>query len=129
MEQRTNRNLIAVGHCTCFNQLQINQADPYSVVNVELARHLPNVAKCRAGSIFTKCRALVHSVKTQVISSHGLVEKIGIKKDVIVSNNLLSMNFKLDRLTEFWGIFNEMVQQKKIWGKTGLLLLSRNCKK
>ncbi|KAL2490910.1 Pentatricopeptide repeat-containing protein [Abeliophyllum distichum] len=49
---------------------------------------------------------------------HGLVEKIGIKKDVIVSNGLLSMNFKLDRLMECWGIFNEMVVKDTVTWNT-----------
>ncbi|CAI9764924.1 unnamed protein product [Fraxinus pennsylvanica] len=49
---------------------------------------------------------------------HGFVEKIGIKKDVIVCNGLLSMYFKVDRLTECWRIFYEMVVKDTVTWNT-----------
>ncbi|KAI5660627.1 hypothetical protein M9H77_19950 [Catharanthus roseus] len=39
---------------------------------------------------------------------HGLIEKIGIKRDVIVTNGLLSMYFKFESLMDCEILFNEM---------------------
>ncbi|KAL2478621.1 Pentatricopeptide repeat-containing protein [Forsythia ovata] len=67
-------------------------------------------------SVLLACGGLGEVDEGQIV--HGLVEKIGIKKDVIVSNGLLSMYFKLDRLTECWGIFNEMVVKDTVTWNT-----------
>ncbi|KAL6964870.1 hypothetical protein U1Q18_035923 [Sarracenia purpurea var. burkii] len=56
--------------------------------------------------VLLACGGLV-SVEVGHIS-HGLVEKIGVKTDVIVSNGLLSMYFKFDRLEDCRMIFTEM---------------------
>ncbi|GMP42164.1 hypothetical protein CsSME_00011989 [Camellia sinensis var. sinensis] len=56
--------------------------------------------------VLPACGDLV-AVEGQIV--HGLVEKMGIKKDVIVSNGLLSMYFKFNRLTDCKLIFSEMV--------------------
>ncbi|GLT54050.1 hypothetical protein SLA2020_272830 [Shorea laevis] len=45
---------------------------------------------------------------------HGLVEKIGIHADVIVSNGLLSMYFKFDRLSDARKVFDEMVVRDSV---------------
>ncbi|KAL2469404.1 Pentatricopeptide repeat-containing protein [Forsythia ovata] len=67
-------------------------------------------------SVLLACGGLGEVDEGQIV--HGLVEKIVIKKDVIVNNGLLSMNFKLDRLTECWGIFNEMVVKDTVTWNT-----------
>ncbi|CAL5380815.1 unnamed protein product [Camellia sinensis] len=57
--------------------------------------------------VLPACGDLVAVEEGQIV--HGLVEKMGIKKDVIVSNGLLSMYFKFNRLTDCKLIFSEMV--------------------
>ena len=49
-------------------------------------------------SVLPACSGLMEVVEGQLI--HGLVEKIGVMRDVIVSNGLLSMYFKFDKLVD-----------------------------
>ncbi|GAV78148.1 PPR domain-containing protein/PPR_2 domain-containing protein/DYW_deaminase domain-containing protein [Cephalotus follicularis] len=58
-------------------------------------------------SVLPACGGLVAVTEGQTI--HGLLEKIGINADVIVSNGLLSMYFKFDRLKDARRVFDEMV--------------------
>lgn len=67
-------------------------------------------------SVLQACGGLGEVDEGQML--HGFAEKIGIKKDVIVCNGLLSMYFKLDRLTESWRIFYEMVVKDTVTWNT-----------
>ncbi|XP_027159845.1 pentatricopeptide repeat-containing protein At3g03580-like [Coffea eugenioides] len=57
-------------------------------------------------SVLPACSGLMEVVEGQLI--HGLVEKIGVMRDVIVSNGLLSMYFKFDKLVDCEKVFNKM---------------------
>lgn len=56
--------------------------------------------------ILPACSGLMDVDEGQVV--HGLVEKFGIKNDMTVSNGLLSMYFKFDRLIDCQQIFDKM---------------------
>lgn len=57
-------------------------------------------------SVLPACGGLLLVEDGEIV--HGLTEKTGIKKDVIVSNGLLSMYFKFDSLMDCKQIFEEM---------------------
>ncbi|KAK3015429.1 hypothetical protein RJ639_006547 [Escallonia herrerae] len=57
-------------------------------------------------SVLPACGGLVAVEEGQMV--HGLVEKIGIKADVVVNNGLLSMYFKFGNLTSCHLVFDEM---------------------
>ncbi|CAN0842375.1 Pentatricopeptide repeat-containing protein At3g03580, partial [Linum grandiflorum] len=57
-------------------------------------------------SVLPACGGLV-DVEGEVI--HGLVEKMGMKGDIMVNNGLLSMYFKFDNLIDARRVFDEMV--------------------
>ncbi|KAL3537201.1 hypothetical protein ACH5RR_000567 [Cinchona calisaya] len=56
--------------------------------------------------VLCACSGLMEVDEGRVV--HGLVEKIGVKKDVTVSNGLLSMYFKFDRLMDSRNFFDNM---------------------
>ncbi|KAE8734605.1 Pentatricopeptide repeat-containing protein [Hibiscus syriacus] len=58
-------------------------------------------------SVLPACGGLVNVKEGELV--HCLVEKIGVHYDVLVSNGLLSMYFKFNRLIEARRIFDEMV--------------------
>ncbi|CAK9144820.1 unnamed protein product [Ilex paraguariensis] len=58
-------------------------------------------------SVLPACGSLVAVEEGERV--HGLIETIGIKTDVIVSNGLLSMYFKFDKLMDCWRVFDEML--------------------
>ncbi|KAK6232661.1 hypothetical protein SCA6_002734 [Theobroma cacao] len=58
-------------------------------------------------SVLPACGGLVDVKEGEVV--HCLVEKIGLHRDVVVSNGLLSMYFKFNRLVDARRIFDEMV--------------------
>ncbi|XWS58651.1 hypothetical protein CRYUN_Cryun08bG0052800 [Craigia yunnanensis] len=58
-------------------------------------------------SVLPACGGLVHVKEGEVV--HCLVEKIGLYIDVVVSNGLLSMYFKFNRIVDARRIFDEMV--------------------
>ncbi|MBA0716084.1 hypothetical protein Golax_014950 [Gossypium laxum] len=58
-------------------------------------------------SVLPACGDLVNVKEGELL--HCLVEKIGLHGDVVVSNGLLSMYFKFNRLVEARRIFDEMV--------------------
>ncbi|XVF06768.1 hypothetical protein REPUB_Repub06bG0079200 [Reevesia pubescens] len=57
--------------------------------------------------VLPACGGLVHVKEGEVV--HCLVEKIGLHRCVVVSNGLLSMYFKFNRLVDARRIFDEMV--------------------
>ncbi|KAM7508938.1 hypothetical protein LguiA_019391 [Lonicera macranthoides] len=67
-------------------------------------------------SVLPACGSLVAIGEGQVV--HGLVEKFGFKGDTIVSNGLLSMYFKFDRLTDCDKVFDEMLARDTITWNT-----------
>ncbi|KAA8520335.1 hypothetical protein F0562_014591 [Nyssa sinensis] len=67
-------------------------------------------------SVLPACGGLVAVGEGQIV--HGLVERIGIKTDVIVSNGLLSMYLKFDRLIDCQIIFDEMVTKDTVTWNT-----------
>ncbi|KAG5627236.1 hypothetical protein H5410_012454 [Solanum commersonii] len=58
-------------------------------------------------SVLPACGGLMEVEQGQIV--HGLVEKSGIKGDIAVSNGLLSMYFKFERLLDCQRIFDEMI--------------------
>lgn len=58
-------------------------------------------------SVLLSCGGLAEVVEGELV--HCLVEKLGTRDDVIVSNALLSMYFKFDMLVKCWRVFSEMV--------------------
>ncbi|PSS11958.1 Pentatricopeptide repeat-containing protein [Actinidia chinensis var. chinensis] len=67
--------------------------------------------------VLLACGGLVADEEGHIV--HGLVEKLGIKTDVIVSNGLLSMYFKFDKLGDCRLVFNEMeVRDAVTWNTT-----------
>ncbi|XP_070006616.1 pentatricopeptide repeat-containing protein At3g03580 [Nicotiana sylvestris] len=58
-------------------------------------------------SVLPACGGLMEVEQGQIV--HGLVEKNGIKGDMTVSNGLLSMYFKFERLLDCQRIFDEMI--------------------
>ncbi|KAK4372279.1 hypothetical protein RND71_007663 [Anisodus tanguticus] len=58
-------------------------------------------------SVLPACGGLMEVEQGQIV--HGLVEKSGIKEDMNVSNGLLSMYFKFERLLDCQRIFDEMI--------------------
>ncbi|WMV11003.1 hypothetical protein MTR67_004388 [Solanum verrucosum] len=58
-------------------------------------------------SVLPACGGLMEVEQGQMV--HGLVEKSGIKGDIAVSNGLLSMYFKFERLLDCQRIFDEMI--------------------
>ncbi|XP_048225890.1 pentatricopeptide repeat-containing protein At3g03580 [Ricinus communis] len=58
-------------------------------------------------SVLPACGGLLAVKEGEVI--HGLVEKLGMNIDVIMSNGLLSMYFKFGRLMDAQRVFNKMV--------------------
>ncbi|XVE62388.1 hypothetical protein DITRI_Ditri06bG0114600 [Diplodiscus trichospermus] len=58
-------------------------------------------------SVLPACGGLVHVKEGELV--HCLVEKIGLHNDVVISNGLLSMYFKFNRLGYARRIFDEMV--------------------
>ncbi|XAR63352.1 hypothetical protein NMG60_11023260 [Bertholletia excelsa] len=56
--------------------------------------------------VLPACGGLVAIEEGQMI--HGIIKKMGTKTDVILSNALLSMYFKFNRLTDCRKIFNDM---------------------
>ncbi|KAL8062215.1 hypothetical protein ABFX02_02G132600 [Erythranthe guttata] len=67
-------------------------------------------------SVLLACGGLREVGEGQII--HGLVEKVGAYKDVIVSNGLLSMYFKFDMLNNCDRIFNQMVRKDSVTWNT-----------
>ncbi|XP_059649041.1 pentatricopeptide repeat-containing protein At3g03580 [Cornus florida] len=67
-------------------------------------------------SVLPACGGLFAVEEGQIV--HGLVEKIGVKSDIIISNLLLSMYFKLDRLADCWMIFDEMAVRDTVTWNT-----------
>ena len=63
-------------------------------------------------SVLPACGGLVHVKDGEVV--HCLVEKIGLHIDVVVSNGLLSMYFKFNRLVDARRIFDEMLVRDKV---------------
>ncbi|KAM7279868.1 hypothetical protein ACFE04_007002 [Oxalis oulophora] len=62
--------------------------------------------KYSLSSVLSACGGLIAVTEGQII--HGLVEKIGVELDVAVSNGLLSMYFKFDRLADAEKLFDMM---------------------
>ncbi|CAN4126075.1 unnamed protein product [Withania somnifera] len=58
-------------------------------------------------SVLPACGGLMEVEEGKIV--HGLVEKSGIKEDKAVSNGLLSMYFKFERLLDCQRIFDEMI--------------------
>ncbi|XP_050223681.1 pentatricopeptide repeat-containing protein At3g03580 [Mercurialis annua] len=58
-------------------------------------------------SVLPACGGVLAVKEGEVV--HGLVEKFGFNGDVIVSNGLLSMYFKFDRLMDAQRVFDKMV--------------------
>ncbi|KAG8391386.1 hypothetical protein BUALT_Bualt01G0182300 [Buddleja alternifolia] len=67
-------------------------------------------------SVILACGGLGEVEEGQIV--HGLVEKVGTSRDMIVSNALLSMYFKFDLLVSCWRIFNKMVDRDTITWNT-----------
>jgi len=63
-------------------------------------------------SVLPACGSAIVVEEGQII--HGLVEKIGIHADAIVSNGLLSMYFKFNRLSDARKVFDEMVVRDSV---------------
>ncbi|XP_038695185.1 pentatricopeptide repeat-containing protein At3g03580 [Tripterygium wilfordii] len=63
-------------------------------------------------SVLPACGGLVAVDEGKAI--HGLVERIGIGRDVIVSNGLISMYFKFDRLEDATKVFDKMVSRDTV---------------
>ncbi|XWS42801.1 hypothetical protein CRYUN_Cryun16bG0045600 [Craigia yunnanensis] len=63
-------------------------------------------------SVLPACGGLVHVKGGEVV--HCLVEKIGLHIDVAVSNGLLSMYFKFNRLVDARRIFDEMLVRDNV---------------
>lgn len=67
-------------------------------------------------SVLLSCGGLGEVVEGEVV--HCLVEKLGTRSDVIVSNGLLSMYFKFDMLVNCWRAFSEMVCRDSVTWNT-----------
>ncbi|KAI3444895.1 hypothetical protein Pfo_001560 [Paulownia fortunei] len=67
-------------------------------------------------SVLLSCGGLWEVEEGQII--HGLAEKVGTCRDVIVTNGLLSMYFKFDMSHNCWRIFNEMVHRDSVTWNT-----------
>lgn len=63
-------------------------------------------------SVLPACGSLVVTEEGQII--HGLVHKIGIEKDRLVNNGLLSMYCKFDRLMDARSIFDNMIDRDTV---------------
>ncbi|KAK6162759.1 hypothetical protein DH2020_002600 [Rehmannia glutinosa] len=67
-------------------------------------------------SVLLSCGGLGEIQQGQKV--HGLAEKVGTCRNVIVSNGLLSIYFKFDMLHNCWRIFNEMVHRDSVTWNT-----------
>ncbi|KAL8500630.1 hypothetical protein ACS0TY_020275 [Phlomoides rotata] len=67
-------------------------------------------------SVLLSCGGLGEIAEGEIV--HGLVEKLGTRSNVIVSNGLLSMYFKFNMLDNCWRIFNEMVEKDSVTWNT-----------
>lgn len=67
-------------------------------------------------SALLSCGGLGEVVEGEVV--HCLIEKLGTRSDVIVSNALLSMYFKFYMLVSCWRIFSEMVRRDSVTWNT-----------
>ncbi|KAK9273561.1 hypothetical protein L1049_018371 [Liquidambar formosana] len=75
-------------------------------------------------SVLPACGGLLAVVEGKII--HGLAKKIGINTDVVVSNGLLSMYCKFDRLTDGRRIFNEMSVRDTVSWNTVICVYSQS---
>ncbi|KAL4355256.1 hypothetical protein GQ457_06G015990 [Hibiscus cannabinus] len=67
-------------------------------------------------SVLPACGGLVNVKEGELV--HCLVEKMGLHNDVVVSNGLLSMYFKFNRLVDARKIFDEMVVRDTVTWNT-----------
>ncbi|KAL3622364.1 hypothetical protein CASFOL_033775 [Castilleja foliolosa] len=63
-------------------------------------------------SVLLSCGGVGDVPEGQIV--HGLVEKIGTSRDMIVSNGLLSMYFKFEMIQDCRRVFNEMVSRDSV---------------
>ncbi|KZV21797.1 pentatricopeptide repeat-containing protein-like [Dorcoceras hygrometricum] len=63
-------------------------------------------------SVLLSCGGLGQIMEGEIV--HGLVEKVGVRRYMVVNNLLLSMYIKFDMLVNYRKIFNEMVDKDKV---------------
>ncbi|CAH9097839.1 unnamed protein product [Cuscuta epithymum] len=63
-------------------------------------------------NVLPACGGLLKVTQGQIV--HGLVEKVGTKKDITVNNGLLSMYFKLERPMDCELLFSEMTHRDTV---------------